>query len=364
MRKGLKRCFLLSALILLYCPFHLSAQAGSAASGGQAAQVAGQHDFDFEDGTWKIHLKRRLHPLTGSNSWVEFDGDTTTRQIWNGKAHLEQFETDGPAGHVEGTTLRLFNPQSQQWSIYWANSKDGALGPPMVGVFKNGVGEFFDQESYNGKMIYVRFIWSKMDTNSPHFEQSFSDDGGKTWEVNWITDQTRVQDENASIVIPAISTNTENGQHDFDFEFGTWNAHLRRLLHPLTGSNTWVEYDGVSTVQKIWNGRANLGEFDVNGSAGHIEGLSLRLYNPQSQQWDISWAGVGDGSLSAPMIGQFKNGRGEFYDQELFQGKAVLVRFIFSDITANSFHLEQAFSADGGKTWEPNWIVNFTRKNS
>ena len=152
-----------------------------------------------------------------------------------------------------------------------------------------------------------------------------------------------------------------DGQHDFDFEFGSWKIHLSRLMRPLSGSSTWVEYDGTSVVRQVWNGRANLGELEVDGSSGHIEGLSLRLYNPQSRQWHISWANSADGLLGQAMIGGFKNGRGEFYDQEPFNGRAIFVRFIFSDITANSFRLEQAFSDDGGKTWEPNWIAKFTR---
>src|SRR5262249_39650507 len=157
----------------------------------------GSHDFDFEVGTWKIHLERLLNPLTGSTSWVEFDGSTTTRKVWDGKAFLEEFETDGPSGHIEGLTLRLYNPEARQWSLLWANSKTGTLGAPTIGEFKNGVGEFYDQEAFNGRTILVRYIWSEITPNSAHFEQSFSDDGGKTWEVNWITDQTRVNPESA-----------------------------------------------------------------------------------------------------------------------------------------------------------------------
>jgi hypothetical protein len=99
------------------------------------------------------------------------------------------------AGHIEGLTLRLYNPQSRQWSLYWATSKGGPIYPPQIGEFKNGRGEFFGQDTLNGKAIFIRFVWSDTTTNTPHFEQSFSDDGGKTWEVNWITDQTRVKDE-------------------------------------------------------------------------------------------------------------------------------------------------------------------------
>jgi hypothetical protein len=154
----------------------------------------GQHDFDFELGSWKIHLKRLVHPLTGSTTWVELDGTSVTRKVWDGRSDLEEFETNGSAGHIEGLTLRLYNPQTHQWSLYWANSRNGVLVVPQIGEFTNGRGEFFAQDTLDGKMIFVRFVWTKTTTSSPHFEQSFSEDGGKTWEVNWITDQTRVSD--------------------------------------------------------------------------------------------------------------------------------------------------------------------------
>jgi hypothetical protein len=164
-----------------------------------AGQRDGQHDFDFELGSWKIHLKRLVHPLTGSTTWVEFDGTSVTRKIWDGRAQLEEFETDSSAdGHIEGLTLRLYDPETHQWSLYWATSKSGTMGVPTVGQFiKDGHGEFYDTEPAgpNGRAVLVRFIWSNTNTDAPHFEQSFSDDGGKTWEVNWITDQTRVSDE-------------------------------------------------------------------------------------------------------------------------------------------------------------------------
>ena len=152
-------------------------------------------------------------------------------------------------------------------------------------------------------------------------------------------------------------------QHDFDFEFGSWKAELRRLLHPLSGSNTWVEMEGTSVVRKIWDGRANLGELEVRNATAHVQGLTLRLYNPDSREWNIFWGNASDGSLGTPpMVGRFKEGRGEFYDREMFQGKPIRVRFVFSDITPKTFHFEQAFSADDGKTWETNWIATFTRQ--
>lgn len=166
---------------------------------------------------------------------------------------------------------------------------------------------------------------------------------------------------------PKLKTNTKqtirlrDGQHDFDFNIGIWKTHISRLKQPLTGSTTWVEYQGISIVRKVWNGRASLFELEADGPAGRIEGVGLRLYNPESRQWSLNWANSADGIMTRPMIGEFRNGRGEFYDQEIFNGRAILVRNGFSNITPNSSRFEQAFSDDGGKTWETNWIMTFTR---
>jgi hypothetical protein len=164
-------------------------------------------------------------------------------------------------------------------------------------------------------------------------------------------------DSGKSVSDLPTSAGQGGGEHDFDFEFGTWKTELTRLLHPLSGSHTWVKYESISVVRKVWNGRANLVEHEADGSAGHLEGLSLRLYNPQSRQWSLNFASSRAGSFSQPTIGEFKNGRGEFFDQETLNGRAILVRFVISDITPNSCRFEQAFSDDGGKTWEVNWIA-------
>jgi len=158
------------------------------------------------------------------------------------------------------------------------------------------------------------------------------------------------------------ASKTRDGQHDFDFNIGTWNTHIKRLQHPLTGSNTWVELDGTVVVQKVWNGRAQLEEIEADGPTGHFEGLTLFLYNPQSHQWSQNFASSGGGTLSVPTVGDFKNGRGEFFDQEPFNGRTILVRVVWSNVTPNSHQFEQSFSDDGGKTWEPNFVATLTRK--
>lgn len=152
-----------------------------------------------------------------------------------------------------------------------------------------------------------------------------------------------------------------DGQRDFDFNIGTWKTRLKRLEAPLSGSTTWVEYEGVTVVRKVWGGRANLAELEADGPAGHLQVLSLRLYDPQARQWSLNSASSRGGTLSTPTIGEFRNGRGEFFDQEIFNGRAILVRNIWSNITADTCRFEQSFSDDGGKTWEVNWIAEDTR---
>ena len=155
-----------------------------------------------------------------------------------------------------------------------------------------------------------------------------------------------------------------DGGRDFDFDLGTWKTHSTRLLHPLTGSSDWVDLDGVTIVKPVWGGRANLAEFKADGKTGHLELLSLRWYNPTAHQWNLDFATPNVGTLGIPCVGEFKNGRGDFYDVEPINGKSVMVRFSIWGITADSAQSEQAFSADGGKTWEVNWINRYTRIKS
>ena len=156
-------------------------------------------------------------------------------------------------------------------------------------------------------------------------------------------------------------TNPRDGQHDFDFEIGTWKTHLRRLQRPLSGSTTWLEYEGTTVVRKVLDGRANLVELKVAGQAGRIEGLSLRLYDPQSRQWSLNFANINDGKLTTPSVGEFKNGRGEFYNDDTYNGHPIIVRFVIMKVTQDQYRFEQSFSDDHGKTWEVNWIAIDTR---
>jgi hypothetical protein len=162
-------------------------------------------------------------------------------------------------------------------------------------------------------------------------------------------------------VQPRVSDQERDGQHDFDFVIGSWKIHNRRLRKPLTGSSTWGEFDGTSIARKIWGGKANLDEGEFDDPMGHIQGMALRLYDPTTHLWSIYWATSKHGTLGVPTVGRFADGRGEFYDYEVFEGKAVLVRFLWLNIKPDSCRWEQAFSADGGKSWETNWTMDLER---
>ena len=159
-----------------------------------AAAHDGQHDFDFEIGKWKAHVKRLNHRLVGSKDWEEYDGTVVTTPFMEGKGNLSEMNVDSATSHthIQIIAVRLYNPTSRQWSIYGASSKTGVFDPPQIGQFEGNHGEFYASDMYEGRAIYIRYVWQNVNPTTTHFEQAFSADGGKTWEVNWIYDGIRL----------------------------------------------------------------------------------------------------------------------------------------------------------------------------
>ena len=181
----------------------------------------------------------------------------------------------------------------------------------------------------------------------------------------WVSDAHALSGSSNSQASAKGSAATEgDGSHDFDFLIGDWKAHVRRLPERLKSSKVWVEYDGISNHKKILDSNANFEEFDVS-TPDHklrIKAQTLRLYNPQSHQWSIYLVDLEKGTLDLPpVVGQFNGRRGEFYNQQTWEGRAVLVRYVWLNISPKSSRMEQSFSSDGGKTWEVNWICELSR---
>ena len=355
------------ALFLLMCALCWQPdRAFSLSAGSEPAKARdGAHDFDFGTGVWHTHIRRVLDPFSASSDVIELNGTVTTRLIWGGRARLEEIEADGPKGHWEGLSLFLYNPQSHQWSQSFLNSKIAVLSGGLVGEFHDGRGELYQHDTLHDKSIFVRAVWSEITPNSHRYTESFSNDGGKTWVTSFDAHKTREKDlPSSDMAAGAELMSADPDGHAFDFDLGIWHTQSSRLLHPLTGSTAWADLEGQTVVHRVWGGRANLAEFKGDGPGGHIELLALRWFNPNTHEWSLDFATPNVGTLGEqPGVGQCKDGRCEFYDQEEVNGRQIWIRFSIWKISDDSAQSEQAFSDDGGKTWEVNWINKYTRAN-
>ena len=182
------------ALLILAAAFALPLHAQTSDNPANLPQRDGSHDFDFLIGDWKAHVRRLPDRLNNSSVWVEYDGISNHHKLLDSNANFEQFEVTSSDKklHIKAQTLRLYNPATRQWSIYLVDLDNGTLDtPPVVGAFSGKRGEFFHQETLKGRTILVRYVWLDLSPNSARMKQSYSPDGGKTWEVNWICELSR-----------------------------------------------------------------------------------------------------------------------------------------------------------------------------
>ena len=167
---------------------------GVAGSKNQAEGIVpGLHDFDFLVGRWRVHHRKLKERLANNHEWIEFDGTLSSQPLMGGYANVDDDVFEVPGGTYRGVAPRSFDAKTGQWSIWWLDSRTptAPLDPPVRGSFHNGVGTFYADDTFNGKPIRIRFIWSEITSTSCHWEQAFSPDGGKTWETNWIQDLKR-----------------------------------------------------------------------------------------------------------------------------------------------------------------------------
>jgi hypothetical protein len=162
---------------------------------GTQPNLSGLHDFDLRVGEWVSHNRRLKERLAGNHEWVEFDGTQSFRLLMDGFANVDENVLSLPGDVYKGVTLRAYDSKTGQWAIWWLDGRNpfGEMDPPVKGRFVNGVGVFYANDTLRGKPVRVRFTWSAITANSAHWEQAFSPDGGKTWEVNWTTDFSRAK---------------------------------------------------------------------------------------------------------------------------------------------------------------------------
>ena len=153
---------------------------------------SGAGDFDFFIGCWRVRHRRLNERLAACTDWTEFEGQCETQKILGGLGNMDDNFLDLPGDAYRAVTLRTYNPETRQWSIWWLDGRyPGSLDKPVVGGFENGVGVFYADDEFKGRPIRIRFLWSMPAKDSPRWEQAFSADGGANWETNWIMNFTR-----------------------------------------------------------------------------------------------------------------------------------------------------------------------------
>lgn len=156
-----------------------------------AVLPAGAGDFDFIHGSWRVHHRKLRERLAGSTDWIEFGGTMEAESILGGLANFDRNVIDLPGGRYDASTLRLFHPDTDQWSLHWIDGRDPRIDPPLYGKFESGIGTFFGDDTFRGQPIRLRFLWQRPTPVTARWEQAFSADGGATWETNWIMEFNR-----------------------------------------------------------------------------------------------------------------------------------------------------------------------------
>lgn len=339
--------FLISAVVLI----------GQADA--QPALRDGHRDFNFEYGTWRTHYRLLKHRLVGDPEWMDCFGTSVIRPFWDGYGNLEDGDLQCPTKYYGGVTLRLYDAATHEWSLWWGTKKDGLVPPQQIGHFDaNGAGNFYARDVQGGRHVIIRFRWNTVNGN-PHFEQAFSPDNGRTWETNWTTDYQRVPPSSAGVW--NVKAPVDDGHEGFNFLLGSWKTHYKRLRHPLSNNHDWYGCDGTSVVKSFWSGAGNLEDGDLRCSTGaYISGVTLRLYNTNTHQWQLWFGTRKAGLLSPPQVGRFNaNGVGVFDAQDTWKGKPVVVRYKWTQRHGHPY-FEQSFSPDNGKSWETNWTTTYT----
>jgi hypothetical protein len=352
-----------------------------------------------------VRHRQLVKPLSGSDEWTEYDGTCSARTHFDGAISIDemQFPTKGSFG----MSLRLFDPVEQEWSVYWVSSTTYEVGPPVRGRWSDGSCWLIGEDEYDGRPVLASYAWSDITETTAHWEQSFSVDGGETWELNWTMDFTRRDTPPPRLDVPKVTG-------DFDFLVGEWDMHNRRRRPALGEPAEWYELESTMKVWSYFDGAISfdegwfpslvsrvgdcltVGGVQVRASQGGeaasmrgsswpllqrrevrawapptsrnhrhgtlgFRGATFRVYNPVQRTWSIHWINSQRGVLETPVIGSFDaDGIGIFDGPDVWEGQPIDVRFRWTP-GAEQASWEQSFSTDGGRTWVPNWQMTHTR---
>jgi len=315
-------------------------------------------DWDWLVGNWDVWHRRLKERLVGDTRWEEFRGKSALWHAMGGRGTIDDNVIELPEGTYRGVTLRAFDPGTGKWSIWWLDGRDPThIDPSVVGGFDGDIGTFMGRDTFKGRPILVRFRWQDIHGSRPWWEQAFSADEGANWEVNWRNYFTRTAAEPTPL--PAMA----GAPRDFDFLVGSWDVRHCRLRRRLVGSHAWDSFDGTLVNWPVLGGHGNVGDNVMAFTDGTVLGVGLRAYDPLTKQWLSWWLDKRTPStIEPPVRGAFANGVGTFIGDDTLDGRPIKTRVVWSRITPHSARWEQSCSADGGATWELNWVSDFTRK--
>lgn len=328
-----------------------------AASPGAAGSAAHTHDWQWLVGSWDVWHRRLKERLAGSDDWEEFPGKSVFWQTMGGLGNVDDNIVDIPSGTYRGLSIRAFDPRTGKWAIWWLDSRAATrIDPPVFGAFKADSGTFIGHDTFKGRPIVMRFRWSDVHGARPWWEQAFSADDGASWEVNWRNYFTRTSAQ--SKPLPKLA----DAPKDWDFLAGSWKVRHRRLRERLVGSDQWDTFAGTLLNWPVLGGKGNVSDNVMEFPGGTVRGVGIRAFDDAGGQWSSWWLdGREPAAIGTPLRGRFVDGVGTLEGDETIAGRTVKSRVQWSRITSRSARWEQSSSADGGTTWESNWISEFTR---
>jgi hypothetical protein len=338
-RAMLQHISLASAACALGAP-RLTTAAPAATSGHEA-------DWKWLEGNWDVYHERLRDRLAGSTTWDKFNGKSSFWHTLGGLGNVDDDLLYLPTGTYRAFSARTFDPATNKWAIWWLDGRTaGKLDEPVRGGFAGTEGEFFGSDVYKGTPVTVRFRWHETASKRPWWDQAFSTDDRKSWEINWRNYFTRTSATATPIPLEGAADPAAN---DWKFLAGKWKVHNRRRR----ADGGWDEFASEITNWPVMGGLGNVGDNVFHAPGGTYRGMSLRAYDSNAHVWRSWWVdGRTPAGIGAALTGTFEK------NTATLSGDGA--RSQWSRIDTGSPRWEQSVSNNGGK-WETNWVADFTR---
>ena len=323
-------------------------------------------DFDFLVGTWDVEHRRLVSSANGSPEWVTSgDSQKTARTYLDGAVSVD--EITFPAVGASGMSVRLYSAENDEWSIRWVSSRDGLVGPPVVGRWEGEPGDRHcrlvgDEVPQDGRPTRMTYEWDRITATDARWQQAYSFDDEQTWEKNWEMRFHRTSDEPRDLA----QDHLEKVTSDFDFLTGTWQVRHRKLRSRLTGCTDWDEFESGFEARTHLGGLVSIDEGALSSAdpahPSAYRGMTFRTYDVAAGEWVLHW--FDSRTLQwdeTPVRGRFVDGVGEFVAADHHGGVPIVCRYRWTVHSDERASWEQAFSTDDGTTWEVNWVMEETR---